>query len=490
VTSRTSWAVGLVAAGVFAAGGALAAESDDAPDEATTSGRDSYWGPIPEKTAETTTVAEAQDVPGWELAVDTPYYVATLPFRVVTVSAEETAEFVTENSFAQRLLHLFPLEIGPARLSGGVSAATDDGFGGNLSLDFPTIGGDRDALKIRGAATTAGRGKATLGLRLQETDRAMIQIGAGYRSNIKARFYGIGIDSPEERKSIYREEISWVGLSHRRRIASTSFGWETTVTISGMSATGTSHQDDPKISEVFADELTAGEIDGRPFVGYRDRSDGVSGSLELFHDGVARLGPPAFPWPERGRPERGGIRRARVSYFSSKGDGLAKYWTWRGELQQFVPLWFTRRALAVRAYVSKIENTGDVPVPFQRLLTNDDPDLFRGYPDDRFRDEGIAALSVEYRWPVWARTDVNGIGVDAYAFADWGRVFEEVDEIDADALTASYGGGFRLVGFGRFVGRLEFGKSEEDFLVRLAADQIFQYAKGGLFHGRNPVPER
>jgi hypothetical protein len=69
-------------------------------------------------------------------------------------------------------------------------------------------------------------------------------------------------------------------------------------------------------------------------------------------------------------------------------------------------------------------------------------------------------------------------------------VFGEFDDINSDDLMTSYGAGLRVAGFGMFMGRLEFAWSEEDFLIRLRGDQIFQFERGGLLNGQVPVPER
>jgi hemolysin activation/secretion protein len=212
--------------------------------------------------------------------------------------------------------------------------------------------------------------------------------------------------------------------------------------------------------------------------------------LELSHENTEKLGPPEHSWRERVRPEHGGLQRATVSWFEGKGNSKAVYWTWRGEAQQFLPLWHSRRALALRGFVERQENRGDDPVPFQRLMTNDDPDVFRGYPDERFHDIGIAALTAEYRWPLWVVDNENELGADAYLFADWGQVFAKFDDLGMDRLAKSYGGGVRLGGNGRFVGRIEVGHSEEGTQFRLRADQLFQYEKAGFFNARSPVPDR
>jgi hypothetical protein len=279
-------------------------------------------------------------------------------------------------------------------------------------------------------------------------------------------------------------ETGWGGVTYERRFGP-GFAWKTGALYSSVSAIGAEETDEPPLSEGFAAELAAGEEAGRPFSGYRDRSEGTTVLLELSHDDTPVNG---RPWV--GRPERGGLRRAKVAWFQAKGASRAEFLTWRGELQQFLPLWYSKRALALRAVGSWIDDLGDDPVPFQRLFTNDDPDLFRGFPDDRFRDRGLAALSAEYRWPIWARTHADDLGLDAYLFGDWGQVFEEPDDVALDDLRASWGGGLRAVAFGSFLGRLEYGRSDEGWEFRMRADQIFQFSRGGLYVGRDPVPDR
>jgi len=198
---------------------------------------------------------------------------------------------------------------------------------------------------------------------------------------------------------------------------------------------------------------------------------------------------------DTGRPVSGALAKLHLAYFTSTGDTPKDddFVTYRAEWQQFLPLWLPQRGLALRAYSSWIDPIGDggtADMAFQRLMTNDDPDLLRGYKDFRWRDRGLVAFTAEYRWPVWASDTREGVGLDAYLLTDVGQVFGNRREITSDNMTASYGGGLRLIGWHGFVGRIEYAASEEDQIFRLRADQVFQFQKGGLFHGRNPVPSR
>jgi hypothetical protein len=139
--------------------------------------------------------------------------------------------------------------------------------------------------------------------------------------------------------------------------------------------------------------------------------------------------------------------------------------------------------------LSWLEPVSDAPIPFQRLLHNNDPDLLRGFPDRRWRDRGLVLLTAEYRWPLWVYNRAEGTGIDAYVLMDIGQVFPELSAISTADFTTSVGGGIRLLSTGGFVLRLEYAHGAEGGLWRLQSSQVFQFTRG-LFHGRDAVPVR
>jgi outer membrane protein assembly factor BamA len=300
-----------------------------------------------------------------------------------------------------------------------------------------------------------------------------LQLGAGYRVRPNARYFGLGPGALEANESRYTHEMSWVGAAVERRLHR-SISLELVSLFTTVGARGPKDDDDPTLVEVFGDD--------RP-LGYGDRSDGVTVGLTLQSDTTERTG----------TPESGALIRGGGSYFVETGEGDLSYWTTRGEIQLFVPLWFTERALALRAFYTWIDPTagrGTASIPFQRLMTNDDPDLLRGYRDFRWRDRGMTLATAEYRWPIWAGRGNGDFGLHMYLFTDIGQVFGDNEEIALRNMTESFGAGVRVVSWGWFAGRAEIGFSEEETVLRLRADQTFQFQKGGLYHGRNPVPSR
>jgi len=429
---------------------------------------ESAWGEFPAPTDSTTALLETRPTPTWAKVVDVPYEIIAFPFHMVGKGLEYTINAAEDAGVTHFVRNLVQRRYFPPYTSLKLRAGGQDGFGATFGIAYPELPGRGNTVRLKLDASTRGDRGIGAGADFGTLRDGEVQFGGGYRLRPHVRFYGIGPDSREQDESIFLDEAGFGAVSYAHALGE-AFSTKAAVHYTSLAARGTDRDDKPPLQEVFP---------GEPPVGFHERSDGVTALLQLEHDDA----------PERTRPNRGGIQRGKVSYFT--GNEGVRFWTWRAEIQQFLPLWFTRRSLAVRGVLSKIEPRGDSPVPFQRLLTNDDPDLMRGYKDVRFRDLGIALANVEYRFPIWSLDQSTGTGVDMYVFDDVGQVFSDWDQIKTNNLTNSYGGGFRLGSREGFAGRLEFAWSEEGFLARIAADQIFQFDKDEFLRGRVPIPER
>lgn len=429
---------------------------------------ESYWGPIPAPADSVRAAFRGSGMPVWEGVLVWPFRVVTFPLTALTAGIGAGIVWMQES----HVLYQVQRFLSPRELAWGfrvnMTAGGLPGFGGGITFFRNRFFGEGNVFELGGKGTVRGTHRAKLGIKF--TGPTEVQIAAGYRLQPNARYFGIGPDTREEDKSYYTLQQNWLGVSATRALAG-DISLEAEVLYTEVGARGGSDEDEtPHLHEAYAGALPPG---------YPHTSDGVSGSLTLIRDTVA----------PGGRPDEGGYYRLKVSRFEGTGGEEAGFWTYRGEVQQFLPLWFSERALAVRGFITWMDTGGDV-VPFQRLMTNDDPDLLRGYRDFRWRDRGMVAGTLEYRWPLWVAKQSHALGLDAYLFTDIGQVFGEAREIGLENLTVSYGGGVRLVNIGGFLARLEVGASNEETIIRFRTDQVFQFSKGNLFHGRNPIPER
>lgn len=431
----------------------------------------SRWGEIPAAADSVQAELPGTDMQVWEKALVYPYRVLVFPLSLAGDGMIAGLGLMDEHGTFAWISEVFGADQGVRRiaLSAWAGLYLGVGFGGTINADQALAKGRK--LRISVGATTQENYRFAIGAALPREGRGEIQLGAGTRVRNNARFYGLGPESPFNRQSFYAQQMGWLGASSSGALAAnsrieTSLVWDT------VEARATEPDESPALQEEFAAEL--------PY-GYGRHSDGFTIGLRFQQDTSRGVG----------RPENGGSRQVAIGYFVPSDGWGPHLITLRIELQQFLPLWHDRRALALRAVASWIE--ADEKVPFSRLLSNDDPDLLRGSTDLRWRDRGLLIFSAEYRWPLWVMRKPEDTGLDLYAFSDTGQVFGSFSGIDPDLLSTSNGFGIRLVGDNSFEGRLEIArawKSEEGWLIRLRADQVFQFAKHGLHMGREPIPFR
>jgi hypothetical protein len=430
---------------------------------------ESFWGPIPEPSDSLSLVYEDWGEAAWAHAVNLPYHAVRLPLSLVTTGLGAGVMYLDDSGAIPWLARVLGPKDLPYGFTVNFSLGGLVGAGGGATFYHDHVGGERNRLRLTWKSSQNGHHRVVLGTRFSEGQPRVYEVGAGYRTRSNARYFGLGYDAKEEDESFYSQDLTWGGVSvHQDLFAGIRV--EPRVLFSAAHARGPHEDDDPTLATQFADDLPPG---------YRQRSDGVSFGLGLVRDTTT----------ETGRPRLSVYHRLAASYFTSTNDDDISFWSYRAEMQEFLPLWYDDRALAVRGLYARLDPV-DGDIPFQRLLTNDDPDLFRGYRDFRWRDQGMAVASAEMRWPLWAGATKDEFGLDVYLFGEAGQVFHDSDELRLDRLEPSYGGGIRFVSFGGFVGRAEYGVSDEESVFRLRGDQIFQFQKGTLFNGRNPIPER
>jgi outer membrane protein assembly factor BamA len=441
------------------------AQSIGVPDSAV-----SYWGTIPDASSGVAVPISDRPKAIWEKALIAPYRVVTFPIATVSHGVGSGIEYLDDHSVLDRVGRLLGPRQGPFGLLLDFRLGGLSGLGGGLTAEHANFFGEQNTLRVRASTSTNHDQRLGLAARFRGPRGAYSEVGAGYRQRPNVRYFGIGPDTREEDESFLHQEAAWAGATIRRPLGGASHldaTLEYTTVATG--APGSSH--DPPTEDAFAASLPAG---------YGRHSFGVAVGGEWMHEtpGLAN------------RPGRGGIQRLRTMYFKSTDRDDVRYWAFRGETQQFVTLWRPRRVLALRGVASWIEDVGIDPVPAARLNTNDDPDLFRGYDDFRFRDRGLALLTAEYRWPVWAHEHSLGSGIDAYLLSDAGQVFGDADQLGWRRLTFSYGGGLRVESGHGFVFRIEYARSDEASVLRFRADQVFQFTKRGFLYGREPIPVR
>jgi hypothetical protein len=424
---------------------------------------ESRWGVIPARADSNTVAFDNRARAAWEWPLFIPYAAINYPLRWVRHGVGAGIVWLDTHRIFERI-NIVPAPEGvvPALDYGSLSGVT---FGINY---YDLLGARRHPMRLRAEYSTERWQRYTGGVAFNRGGRFAGAVGAGYRLRPNLRYYGVGPQSRVEDEAFYEDERAWVGASARHAL-----GRDGVVAVGvAYSSVGARAPDlDEGVS--LAERLPG--VEAPP--GFGDRSHGVMSRLAIGWDTTR----------EEGTPERGGIVGGSVGYFAPVGDADIAFLAYRFELQRFVRLWHTGRALALRGYVSWIETLEDEPFPFQRLFINDVPDDFRGYKHGRWRDRGITGVTAEYRFPFIADRRDGGFGIDTVLLADVGQVFPEFDAIRGDDLTVSYGFGWRAYMNQHYIGAMLFVWSEESFQFHLTTKQLFQFSKEVLFNGREEL---
>jgi len=159
----------------------------------------------------------------------------------------------------------------------------------------------------------------------------------------------------------------------------------------------------------------------------------------------------------KGQPSRGNLVDLSLSY--NRGTGRSddlEFLKVRADLNHYLNLW-RKRILAFRAYFEHLNNIADnSPTPFYLRSSLGGFDNLRGYRRNRFLDNDVLVISLEYRYPIWQK-------FDALLFLDQGRTYEHIsEEFTLKRWKSSYGGGLRVWGTEGVVLKTLFALSEED----------------------------
>ncbi|MBI4431611.1 MAG: BamA/TamA family outer membrane protein [Candidatus Omnitrophica bacterium] len=172
------------------------------------------------------------------------------------------------------------------------------------------------------------------------------------------------------------------------------------------------------------------------------------------------------------RPTKGHREKITFGYHHGVRGSDARYFEYLTDLSIFVPVFSERRVLAVRFYGEHNNELDSDEVPFfnkARLgghQTDPEEGLpLRSFERNRFFDDSVAVLNIEYRYNIWHYRDYK---LDAVVFFDEGQVFDKFSEIQWGDFQESYGGGFRVYVLDRniFTAEIAHGNEGTEFYAR------------------------
>ncbi|HWO56123.1 MAG TPA: BamA/TamA family outer membrane protein [bacterium] len=346
------------------------------------------------------------------------------PFWVLGAAVSGPVVLVEESTLPHRIERLFAFDdpwgiypvVGYKARTGltlGAAYFTRSAFGSDIPL---SLRGTYSTNTYRFAA-------ARLGDRRLHGSAYGAAVDGGWRADTRERFYGIGPGSSRKDQSNYGYRGGFAALHLYRALGergevSLSGGWRRI------------DPEDGRLQRIPHDrDSIAARFAGQDLYGLFER-------LDLYDLGAQVAG----DWRERPpSPLGGGAAAVAVTYTMGEGraDTAVGFWRVHGDVSHFFEL-FHERVIGVRLTAEHIEPDPGTRVPFYELAKLGGSQLLRGYKTGRFRDRGYAALSLEYRWPLWRR-------IDALLLSDHGRVFHDLlRDFEFSDFRSSYGGGLRF----------------------------------------------
>jgi outer membrane protein assembly factor BamA len=326
--------------------------------------------------------------------------------------------------------------------------ATGSGFA--LGAQFRKADIARGALNFQtGAqASFAGYQRYQLGLSAPAIAKSRIFVAFNFNQNNfpQEDFFGIGSDSPSEKRTSYRlETTEYSGSVGFRPIRKLELGGR-----GAIFNTNVGHGTDvrfPSTEELFEPDTTPG-LDAQPHYKY-------AGAFAKYDVRDQPL-----------NPRSGGLYQIEGGYYGDRSLESYSFRRWSMEAQQYIPFFNERRVIAVRGKLELTNANSDQEVPFFLMPTLGGSEDLRRYSEFRLRDRNSVVFNLEYRWEAFS-------GLDLALFGDAGNVFKDADDIRLDKLKTAYGFGFRFNTAQSVFLRIDLGFSPEGMRPFVKFNHVF-----------------
>lgn len=236
----------------------------------------------------------------------------------------------------------------------------------------------------------------------------------------QVKYFGLGPDSREEDKSVYRLRATDVAA-----YATISPGHVVTIGARAgilsrpriTRASGWNRGDYPDTQSLF------GEVE----------APGLSAQPRFWHADIV-LSADTLDHP--GHPTRGLLLELSASNYDDRDFDKHTFRRYEALAIAAIPLAGNKWTLNARGTVIASETSGTNEVPFY-MLPSLGQNMVRGFDTGRFHDRNLLAINVESRWALFQHMDVA-------VFSDFGKVSPTFDGLELRGLKSSYGAGLRF----------------------------------------------
>jgi hypothetical protein len=324
-------------------------------------------------------------------------------------------------------------------------ASVYSGGGFTLGAGYRQYYGDRTQWNIRGlysiksykfvewSTDSVGHG----------ADRFDWHARVGWRDATQVAFYGLGIDSPNNRTN-FRLKQAYVGGNVDLR--------PVPVVVFGAGAT----YEDYKIEE------GQGAAPSIETVHTPATAPGLGANPKYIHS----FGSAGIDWrPAPGYARTGGLYQVSYHNYDDR-DSIYSFDRVDGEIVQHIPILRENWVISLHGLVQTTLDDDDV-VPYFLLPSLGSGSTLRAYSSWRFRDRHSLLFSGEFRWIP------SPLAIDMALFYDAGKVTSQRSDLDFDGLKSNVGIGIRFHGPLTTPLRIEFAKGDEGWHIVFGGSAAF-----------------
>ena len=265
----------------------------------------------------------------------------------------------------------------------------------------------------------------------------------GYRDAPQVAFYGLGMQSPNERSNFRLKQTYFGGDAQMRPGYFTVFGGALTYEQYTLEeGAGTA----PSIETIHTPATAPGLGDSPDYVHLT-----LSGGIDTR--------------PSPGYARHGGLYQITYHNYADTNDTYS-FDRVDGEIVQHIPILRENWVISLHGLVQTTLNDDDV-VPYFLLPWLGSGSTLRAYPSGRYRDRHALLMNGEFRWIP------SRLGIDMALFYDMGKVTPRWDDLSLKGLKSDVGIGIRFHGPFATPLRIEFAKGREGTNIVFSGSAAF-----------------
>lgn len=378
-------------------------------------------------------------------AVGLPLKVATFPvsifFNSVFYLVESTTLPGPPNILVRGVRSMEGAGIHPTIGSIGTRSGTA------LSLNYRGL----DPFFVETGISVKGSQRHRAGFRFGDPAASGVELAGQFQRDAQLTFWGIGGETPEVERSLYRLETSSGDLGLWTRFGAVrlkgGFGFESNRL---DSAFGT--DDEEQLTSVFSGRLPFGTLDRGKFV-----RENLEATLDLTHRSGFQI---------RGVQLTGG-----ATLFQGVDGTETDFHRITGELHTYFPL-NPRQTLAVRGFAEANRLDDGPGLEFYHLARVGSLHGLRGFSSNRFTDRDAFGVQAEWRYEFW-RDLYEQVRAEMFFFYDVAGVADKLSDISSSEVHDSWGFGMRVTTLENLLGYWYLGLGGEGTRFRIGNQVTF-----------------